>query len=83
MSDTSAVFTKIFAILIVCLLLSLLLIAMKMLAADARRRGKPAVLVVLLALVSFPLGLLLWLVFRPEPLESNRRQFQLLDHRMQ
>lgn len=50
MSDISAMFTKIFAILIVCLLLSLLLIAMRMLAADARRRGKPAVLVVLLAL---------------------------------
>jgi hypothetical protein len=34
---------------------------------DARRRGKPAILVALLvALVSWPLGLLIWVIFRPE-----------------
>lgn len=37
-------------------------------AHDASRRGKSAFLVSLLIVVSFPLGLLLWLLFRPEPL---------------
>lgn len=83
MQDVPLLFTKLFAILAVCFLLILLVVSMRMLAADARRRGKPAILVVLLALVSFPLGLLLWLVFRPEPLEPNRRQFELSNHRMQ
>lgn len=83
MNNISEVLAKSFAILIVCLLLILLLISMKMLAADARKRGKPAILVVLLAFVSFPLGLLLWLVFRPDSLEVQRRQFQLQDHRIQ
>jgi len=34
---------------------------------DAKRRGKPPILVSLLVICSFPLGLLAWLVFRPEP----------------
>jgi Na+/H+-dicarboxylate symporter len=68
---------------IACFFLFLLFISIRMLATDARRRGKSSILVVLLALVSFPLGLLIWLVFRPEPLDPNRRQFQLGDHRMQ
>jgi hypothetical protein len=34
---------------------------------DAKRRGKPPLLVSLLVLCSFPFGLLVWLVFRPEP----------------
>jgi len=59
MNDISEVLAKSFVILIVCLLLIFLLISMKMLAADARKRGKPAILVVLLAFASFPLGLLL------------------------
>jgi hypothetical protein len=79
MNGISEVLAKSFVILIVCSLL----ISMKMLAADARKRGKPAILVVLLAFASFPLGLLLWLVFRPDSLEVQRRQFQLQDHRMQ
>jgi len=79
MNDISEVLAKSFVILIVCSLL----ISMKMLAADARKRGKPAILVVLLAFASFPFGLLLWLVFRPDSLEVQRRQFQLQDHRMQ
>jgi UDP-N-acetylmuramyl pentapeptide phosphotransferase/UDP-N-acetylglucosamine-1-phosphate transferase len=35
---------------------------------DAKRRGKPPLLVSLLVFCSFPLGLLAWLIFRPEPL---------------
>ena len=76
-------FLKFIGLLILCLLLLVLAIAVRLLAADARRRGKPAVLVVLLAFVSFPLGLLLWLVFRPEPVEHARSQFRLGDHRVQ
>lgn len=34
---------------------------------DAKRRGKPPLLVSLLVFCSFPLGLLAWLIFRPEP----------------
>jgi len=35
--------------------------------SDAERRGKPGCLVALLvALLSWPLGLLLWVIFRPE-----------------
>jgi hypothetical protein len=35
---------------------------------DAERRGKSGCLVALLVLfVSWPVGLILWLVFRPEP----------------
>jgi hypothetical protein len=76
-------FPKLLGLVVICLLLVVLVIVMRILAADARRRGKPPLLVVLLALVSFPLGLLLWLVFRPEPLHSNVRPFRLGDHRIQ
>lgn len=37
---------------------------------DAQRRGKPPVLVFLLIVAFFPLGLLVWLLFRP-PLEQR------------
>ena len=83
MDNSSAIFMKLLGLLVVCLLLILLAIAMRVLAKDARRRGKPPMLVVLLALVSFPLGLLLWLVFRPEPLKPEKGPFRLRDHRIQ
>jgi hypothetical protein len=38
--------------------------------SDARRRGKSALLVVILVLCSFPLGLIVWLLFRP-PLNQS------------
>ena len=41
---------------------------------DARRRGKSPFLVCLLVFVSFPLGLILWLLFRPEPLNGRRQE---------
>lgn len=34
---------------------------------DANRRGKSPLLVCLLVLFSFPVGLIVWLLFRPEP----------------
>jgi hypothetical protein len=52
-------------------------------ALDARRRGKSPFLVTLLVLVSFPLGLLLWLLFRPEPLNGGGKSFRLKDHLVQ
>ena len=52
-------------------------------ALDARRRGKSPFLVSLLVLVSFPLGLLLWLLFRPEPLNGGGKSFRLKDHLVQ
>ncbi len=55
----------------------------RMCAGDARRRGKSPLLVTLLIFVSFPLGLLLWLLFRPEPLDGGGRGFHLEDHRVQ
>jgi hypothetical protein len=52
-------------------------------AIDARRRGKSPFLVALLVLVSFPLGLLVWLLFRPEPLDGGDQSFRLDDYRIQ
>jgi hypothetical protein len=39
-------------------------------AVDARRRGKSPLLVCLLVFLSFPLGLIVWLVFRPARLNG-------------
>jgi hypothetical protein len=52
-------------------------------AADARRRGKSPRLVTLLVFISFPLGLIVWLLFRPEPLNGAYKGFRLKDHRLQ
>jgi hypothetical protein len=52
-------------------------------AADAQRRGKSPLLVTLLVFVSFPLGILLWVLFRPEPLDGGGRGFRLKDDRVQ
>lgn len=52
-------------------------------AADARRRGKSPLFVTLLVLCSFPLGLLLWLLFRPEPVDVRDKKFRLDDYRVQ
>lgn len=38
--------------------------------SDAKRRGKSALLVTLIVLFFFPLGLIVWLLFRPERLDS-------------
>ena len=48
---------------------------------DARNRGKPPVLVVLLVLfVGWPISLLVWIALRPE---GPRRRFDLDDYRVQ
>jgi hypothetical protein len=51
---------------------------------DAKRRNKPPVLVVLLAMFAvWPFGLIAWLVFRPDlqPF-SAAKKFRLLDYRV-
>jgi hypothetical protein len=63
--------------------LAVLVWILRICAADARRRGKSPLLVTLLIFVSFPLGLLVWLLFRPEPLDGGDSGFRLEDHRVQ
>ena len=53
--------------------------------ADAKLRGKSPLLVALAVVFFFPWGLLAWLIFRPEPLDSNnsKRSLRLEDYRIQ
>jgi hypothetical protein len=49
---------------------------------DARRRGKPPVLVAMLVLLcAWPLSVLVWLALRPDV--ASRRPFNLDDYRVQ
>lgn len=54
---------------------------------DAKRRGKSPLLVSLLVLLfAWPLGLLAWLLFRPDeggPGGGGRKPFDINDHRVQ
>ena len=52
---------------------------------DAKRRGKPPVLVLLAVIFFFPWGLIAWLLFRPEPIDpgSLNQPFRLEDYRVQ
>ena len=54
-------------------------------ARDAKRRGKSPLLVCLLVFLSFPLGLIVWLIFRPPPVGGNggAGPFRLDDHRVE
>jgi len=65
-------------------ILWLIVAAIRLCAADARRRGKSPVLVVLAVFFFFPLGLIVWLLFRPEPIDKGSpRPFRLEDYRVQ
>jgi hypothetical protein len=61
--------------------LAFLTLLMLWTANDAKERGKSPVLVCLLVLLSFPLGLVAWLLFRPETGTPKRRRFNLEDYR--
>ena len=61
--------------------LAFLTLLMLWTANDARERGKSPVLVSLLVLLSFPLGLAAWLLFRPETTTPGKRRFNLEDYR--
>jgi hypothetical protein len=49
---------------------------------DARRRGKSPVLVAIACVFFFPWGLVAWLIFRPDPIQTRNR-FNLQDFRAQ
>lgn len=52
---------------------------------DARYRGKSPLAVVGLVLFTFPVGLVAWLVFRPDPQppSTRREKFELDNYRLQ
>ena len=69
---------------IVCAILWILAFFIALCANDARRRGASPVLVVLACILFFPVGVILWLLLRPDPLDkSGPRRFRLEDHRLQ
>jgi uncharacterized RDD family membrane protein YckC len=63
--------------------IGMLLWAIRVCVIDARRRGKSPLLVTLLVLFFFPLGLILWLLFRPDATNGTGTSFRLEDHRVQ
>ncbi len=75
--------------LLVTIVVLLLIVAVGMTitacVADARRRGKSPLLVTILVIFSFPWGLIIWLLFRPRPLDhiGAQRPFRLDNHRLQ
>jgi hypothetical protein len=83
MGNTSDVFGFSLGVVLACGLLFLLFLSIQMIAKDARKRGKPGLLIALLVLFTFPMGLLLWLLFRPEPRDPDSQPFRLSDHRIQ
>lgn len=72
MSGVDSIFAKFLAVFALALFLFLLLFLVRICVSDARRRGKSPLLVVLLCVLCFPLGSLVWLVFRPNQLERRR-----------
>ena len=55
-------------VLMLTVIVGMLAVAVTFALRDARLRGKSPVGVLLLVLSFFPLGLAIWLVFRPEPI---------------
>jgi cytochrome c oxidase assembly factor CtaG len=82
---TSIVLALTMYIVIVVLLLLAIIYGVRACATDARRRGQNPVLVAALVILFFPLGLIVWLVARPAPLDDRRekRPFRLDDYRVQ
>ena len=71
-------------VLCVLLILGILAIFLRLCFKDAQRRGKPPLLVCLVVLCTFPLGLLLWLLFRPDAVAgSSPKRFRMEDYRVQ
>lgn len=68
---------------IICLLLAVAAFVIRACVVDARRRGKSPILVLLAVCLCFPLGLILWLLLRPKPIQRQRRQLHLDDYRVQ
>ena len=62
-----------------CLLISVGIVCVQ----DAKRRGKSPILVVILVLSMFPLGLVIWLLFRPAPKTKDTTDFDINRFRKQ
>jgi hypothetical protein len=50
---------------------------------DALLRGKSPWLVLIAVVLFFPWGLVAWLAFRPDPVDSYRQDFNLSDYHTQ
>jgi drug/metabolite transporter (DMT)-like permease len=64
MRDALSVLVPFFVALI---LLAIFIALVQFCWSDAKKRGKSPVLVTVLVLCFFPVGLVAWLLFRPEP----------------
>jgi len=61
-------------VLLLCIFAALVA-SVAMCAADAKRRGKSPWLVSLMVIVFFPVGLLMWLIFRPkQPTQNHQKE---------
>jgi len=60
------------SVLVLCILAAVIA-TIRVCAKDALRRGKSPWLVSLMVIVFFPLGLLVWFVFRPKIVKSDAR----------
>lgn len=83
MGNPSEFLRFLLGIVLACGLLFLLFLSIQMIAKDARKRGKPGLLIALLVLFTFPMGLLLWLLLRPEPRDPEPPPLRLTVHRIQ
>jgi hypothetical protein len=81
MDEISNLLAKSLVIMFLAFVLVLVAMTIRVIANDARRRGKSPALVVLLCLLSFPLGVIVWLIFRPAPLPRNRQRLGVQDQR--
>jgi hypothetical protein len=71
-------------VLILCIVAAVIA-TIRLCAKDAVRRGKSPWLVTLLVIAFFPVGLLVWLVFRPNVVNTAgpKGKFELDDFRVQ
>ena len=58
-------------VLLLMVIVLMLAVAVTFAMRDAKLRGKSPVAVILLVISVFPLGLAIWLVFRPEPIVAD------------
>jgi hypothetical protein len=72
MHGVDSLFAKLLAILALAAVFALLVLAVRLCAQDAKRRGKSPALVVIACIFFFPLGLFAWLLFRPAPMDRRR-----------
>jgi hypothetical protein len=60
-------------------------ITIRMCSRDAKLRGKSPLLVCVFVIFFFPVGLIAWILFRPDPVDKDeaRQEFRITDHRLQ